>query len=114
MRLRIFAILPAQTGMKKDGGTWTKSMFVGETVEKNEKDSVKVAITKWSTLPAELKIGSIVQVETKIVSREYQGKWYTDIIALDLQMIGSSPEVITPEVINTPEAVAGNSDDLPF
>jgi hypothetical protein len=77
---RIIQILQEQGGEGKNG-KWAKCDFVIETQEKYPK---KVCITAWNDLIGTIKglpVDSEVKVSFDISSREYNGKWYTDVKA---------------------------------
>ena len=77
---RIVQVLPEQGGEGKNG-KWAKCDFVIETQEKYPK---KVCLTAWNDLIGTVKgmpLESEVKVSFDISSREYNGKWYTDVKA---------------------------------
>lgn len=124
--------LPTQTGEGKNG-TWQKSGFVIETT--NEKYPKKVCFTTWGDLIAQSQAyqpGEEVKVYFDVDSREYQGKWYSDIKAWKVERLAagtmnanqqppqSNPQFNTPpqtSVVNTPSSdnfTVSQDDDLPF
>lgn len=77
---RLVQVLQEQGGEGKNG-KWAKCDFVIETQEKYPK---KVCITAWNDLIGTIKalpIDSELKVSFDISSREYNGKWYTDVKA---------------------------------
>jgi hypothetical protein len=77
---RLIQVLQEQGGEGKNG-RWAKCDFVIETQEKYPK---KVCITAWNDLIGTVKglpLESEVKVAFDIASREYNGKWYTDVKA---------------------------------
>ena len=80
-------ILPKQTGESKRG-PWEKQDFVIETQDKFPK---KVCCTLWgdkTNMLQNLSAGTPLTVSINIESREYRGKWYTDIKAWKLEVGG--------------------------
>ena len=78
---RIVQVLQEQGGEGKTGNKWAKCDFVIETQEKYPK---KVCLTAWNDLIGtvkELPLESEVKVSFDISSREYNGRWYTDVKA---------------------------------
>ncbi len=121
--------LPTQTGEGKNG-TWQKSGFVIET--SNDKYPKKVCFTTWGDLipqTQDFQPGEEVKVFFDVDSREYQGKWYSDIKAWKVERLvagtmnnaavnqtNSAPK---NETNTTTTTVVGNfnvtpEDDLPF
>jgi Domain of unknown function (DUF3127) len=120
-------VLPEQSGQGKNG-TWVKQEFVIETHDTYPK---KICITAWGNQTNELKqfaIGDVLKASVNIESREYNGKWYTDIKAwrIELSSGGAAAEASQPS--SQPAASAPSrrlpepppltnfeeGDDLPF
>lgn len=81
---RLILILNLQTGEGKNG-VWKKQDFVIET---NDQYPKKLCISAWGDKVDELnrlKKGDLIKVFFDIQSREYNGKWYTDIRAWRIQ-----------------------------
>lgn len=104
-------------------GDWKKQDAVIETLEQYPK---KVCITFWSDKVDELKKisdGQVLKVFFDIESREYQGKWYTNLKAWKFELAESNnsqsnnseppaqPSSDEFEDLNNSES---NIDDLPF
>ena len=78
---RLIQVLQEQGGEGKNGNKWAKCDFVIETQEKYPK---KVCLTAWNDLIGTVKglpLESEVKVSFDISSREYNGRWYTDVKA---------------------------------
>ena len=72
--------LPQQSGQGKNGA-WIKQDFIVETQEQFPK---KVCISLWGEKAKELDsiaIGETMKIGINIESREFNGKWYTDVKA---------------------------------
>jgi len=119
---KIIQVLPLQQGQSSKG-PWQKQDFIIETQDQYPR---KICIAVWNNkfTVAELE-GSIVNVHADAESREYNGKWYTDIKAWKiekLQQEQSSPIKSTNDFIpNTAKTdiqfekgTDDLSDDLPF
>jgi len=81
---KIHQILPLQSGVGKNG-TWSKREFIIETFEQFPR---KVCISAWGDKSDNLEqypIGSTVKAAINIESREYNGKWYTDVRAWKIE-----------------------------
>ena len=78
---RLIQVLQEQGGEGKNGNKWAKCDFVIETQEKFPK---KVCLTAWNDLIGTVKglpMDSEIKVSFDISSREYNGRWYTDVKA---------------------------------
>ncbi len=103
---RIIDILQVITGTSAKG-EWKKQDFVIET---DEQYSKKVCFSLFNdTLTKIVKIGDNVEVNFSVESREYQGKWFSNINAFKVDIIGGAKQTsqnLPPE---------GDSfDDSPF
>lgn len=111
---RIIQLLPVQTGQGKNG-TWKKQDFILETGDTYPK---KVCIAVWGDKIdlAQFKSGEQVEVSFDVESREYNGRWYTDVKAWKIvsKKAGGAPEANTGSMPASFEAPSGSDDDLPF
>jgi hypothetical protein len=75
---RIVNILPLQSGTSKAGNEWKKQDFVLETESQYPK---KVCMTMWGEKIDQFAVneGDKVKAAFDIESREYNGRWYTDV-----------------------------------
>lgn len=116
-------VLPPQSGPSKTGnGEWKKQDFIVETQGAYPK---KISISTWGDrIPNEavLKPGNLLKIEFDIESREFNGRWYTDVKAWKVEIEGESNQLPGSEAnenipvidINDAGASEGESDDLPF
>jgi len=76
---KLVQVLPAQTGQGKNG-EWRKQEIVLETDGQYPK---KVCVSVWGDKMSHLTLspGEMLTVDFDIESREYNGKWYTDVKA---------------------------------
>ncbi len=115
---KIIDILPEETGQGKNG-PWKKQNFILETQDQYPK---KVCIAVWGDKLDLKSFGSneTVTVGVNIESREFNGKWYTDVKAWRIIKADSGkdspapPENIPPEIEQTFEPEEGSVNDLPF
>ena len=73
--------LPVQSGVSSSGNSWSKAEFVIETVEQYPK---KVCSNLWGERAKALdqfQLGDLMTVSFDLESREYNGRWYTDVKA---------------------------------
>lgn len=82
---RLIQVLQEQGGEGKNG-KWAKCDFVIET--SNEKYPKKVCLTAWNELIGQVKsipMETEIKVSFDISSREYNGRWYTDVKAWKIE-----------------------------
>jgi hypothetical protein len=114
-------LLPEIKGEGRNG-PWTRQDFILETDEQYPK---KVCISVWNNKvdAKSLKAGDPVTMEITVESREYNGRWYTDVKAVG--MIAGKPKEYgvaqqAPDTFShnsVPDDVAAaedSGDDLPF
>ncbi|HBS86604.1 MAG: hypothetical protein A2W91_20515 [Bacteroidetes bacterium GWF2_38_335] len=113
---KVVQILQKQSG-KSTRGDWSKHEFILETKDEFPK---KVCISSWNDKVnvASLKPGTEMKVFINIESREYNGKWFTEVRAWKYELIDSNTAPAGNEAFNTlttdhipPEE---EGDDLPF
>ena len=112
---KIIALLPLQSGQGKNG-EWRKQEFVLETGDSYPK---KICIALWGDKidQSPLNIGSEVNVSFDVESREFNGKWYTDVKAWKVQGSGNGDSSGYNQVREAePEnkSQVQQEDDLPF
>ena len=106
-------------------GTWRKQIFAIETMEQYPK---KVAFMAWGDRcddVAVLNLGDTLTVQFDVESREFNGKWYTDLKAWSIK--GAQPQGAPAQIPNPPQQPlppmtgqqfdmneGNNGDDLPF
>lgn len=80
--------LEPQTGQGKNG-TWQKQEFIIETLEQYPR---KVCISLWGEKVKDLdpiQVGDQLKVSINIESREFNGRWYTDVRAWRIEAVGA-------------------------
>ena len=118
---KIIKKLDAVTG-NSARGEWKKQEFIIETEDKYPK---QVCISAWAEKVDELtkfNINDKVKLSLNAESREYNGRWYTDLRFWKIEMIGATSSTNS----NNPSPAAPvvedfsnfdnnqESDDLPF
>ena len=112
---KIIQILPEQSG-KSARGPWRKQEYILETDGQYPK---KVCFMAWGDKIDEFKIkeGEEVIVSINIESREYNGRWYTDVKAWKIQRGSTSDNQAEPSQQAEPpqsEAPPYFDEDIPF
>lgn len=112
-------------------GAWKKQELIIETVEQYPK---KVCLVCWNDRVAEANnfaVGQTIKAQISIESREFNGKWYTDVrpYRFDIETAQSQAQPQfqqnpqnqnfgnqqqTPQMPATDYFTTDNGDDLPF
>lgn len=113
--------LDLQSGIGKTGNSWQKQEFIIETTEQFPR---KVCANLWGDkvdMLSAINIGDTVIISFNVESREFNGKWYTDVKAWKIekqgvQVPGGAMPVDTFEPIEDSATFVdeGSGDDLPF
>ena len=110
---KLIQLLPIQTGSGKNG-EWKKQDIIVETDGQYPK---KVCISIWGDKinEGQLQIGNLLKIDFEIESRDYNGRWYTDIKAWKIEVAITSTQN-TPDNMANPDDFIPNSEDdiLPF
>lgn len=117
---KVIQILPMESGEGRTGQQWKKQYFVIEYMDGNYPK--KVCIMLWGDKTDILKSvqpGTDVKVSFNVESREYNGRWYTDIKAWRVESMGSgsaAPHHQEPEMASGSfdGGNSGTNNDLPF
>ena len=115
---KIIEILEVKSG-KSANGEWRKQEYVLETEAQYPK---KVCFMAWGDKIDQFNIqqGETVEVSIDLESREYNGRWYTDVKAWKVSRNGNdanSSQSVNFQNANTPPIADINSfdnDDIPF
>lgn len=102
---KLVEVQDEQTGQGRNG-VWKKQSFVIETQDQYPK---KICITAWGERTDSLKslqAGELVKAHVDIESREYNGRWYTDVKAWRI-------EKEQPTVVPGAGAPSHSIDDIP-
>lgn len=100
-----------QTGVSKAGNNWQKQEYVLQTSGDYPKT---IAFTLFGKRVDEYPMvqGEIVTASIDINSREYNGRWYTEITAWAVSKEESSVETVTNQPSNTVDLCQQLSKDL--
>lgn len=107
---KITHVLPLESG-ESAKGTWFKRTVV---VEKKSDDKYKksVAVTVWSDMAEKFNfvVGSEIDFEIDVESREYNGRWFTDVKAFRINTDSNNNS--SSSAASSGEKV--DDSDLPF
>lgn len=115
---KIIEILPLKQG-RSAKGEWQKQDFILETQDQFPK---KVCISVWNNkFDVTSMQGSQVKAFIDVESREYNGKWYTDVKAWKIEQLDAAETGNQPPLPTEEDDISGLSfsndeqgDDLPF
>ncbi|MBN1789688.1 MAG: DUF3127 domain-containing protein [Bacteroidales bacterium] len=118
---KVIQVLSEQTGTGKNG-QWSKQDIIIETEEQYPR---KVCFSAWGdkvSLIKSLKTGTQVKVSFNVESREFNGKWYTDLRLWKIESPEASGSAVATggyadaglEPLSTGDSEDGGENDLPF
>lgn len=111
----IHSLLPEVNGTGRTGNTWRKREFILETEGQYPK---KVCISVWGDKIDQfpLREGGRVSVAIDVESREYNGRWYTEVKAWKVAANdgGGGAAPVADAMPDYGHFDPGTPDDLPF
>lgn len=106
---KVIQVLPEQTGTGKNG-EWKKQDIIIETEGQYPK---KVCVSLWGDKVGTVLNGANVDAQLDPESREYNGRWYTELKAWKIEQSGGSPQQSTPSQPSA-KVPKEDTDDIPF
>lgn len=121
---RIVSVLPLQQGTSKAGKPWQKQEYILDTGGQYPK-KVCFSLFGESITKFPLQVGQDVTVSIDIESREYNGKYYTEVRAWNVTYASQQPQLGAQAAPQPPVAQPAptqpqpapqpqDTDDLPF
>lgn len=110
---KLTQLLQLQTGTGKNG-VWNKQDIIVETDGQFPK---KICISVWGDKinESQLKIGNDLKIDFDIESREFNGKWYTDLKAWKIEVVNSNSQIGPNNPDSDPNENLGDGDEImPF
>lgn len=128
---KIIQVLPLQEGVSKAGNAWKKQEYILETLGTQYPRKVCFNLFGDNVDKFPMQVGQDVTVSIDLESREFNGRWYTDVRAWNVlngvQLAGTpapgfaaapaQPTPATPPAQPaqpSPVAAPTAADDLPF
>ena len=115
---RITQKLPVQQGTSARGA-WAKQDFIFEYQEGNFPASICMNV--WGADKVKdlekYQVGDKVKISFNLSSREYNGRWYTDVRAWRIEPVGAQPNMATGQDMPMPpveDLPAFDDGDMPF
>jgi len=84
LNVKIVKLLPLQTGAGRNG-EWKKQDIIVQT-SGNYPKTICVSIWGDKIKNEQLLVGNSLKIDIEIESREYNGKWYTDVKAWRIEL----------------------------
>lgn len=123
----IVQVLPYEGGTSKAGNAWRKQVLILETQDQYPR-KVAISLLNDNIDKYPTQVGTVVTAHLDIESREWNGKWYTEVRAWQItypqaQPVASTPQpteqaYASPVATPTPPAAATaqpqTADELPF
>ena len=109
---KLVQLLPLQTGTGKNG-QWKKQDIIVETEATYPK---KVCISIWGDKidAGQLQTGNHLKIDFDVESREFNGRWYTDVKAWKIEAAGASSQTPIDRPTGSVQDNPAMADDLPF
>lgn len=112
---KVIEVLPEQSGTGRNGD-WRKQEFILETPGQYPK---QVCVVQWGDNIDKfgVTVGEELTAHIDLQSREYNGRWYTDVKAWKVERGNggpSAPDGADGEPWPEPPADVDNDDGLPF
>jgi hypothetical protein len=112
---KLVQVLPLQTGQGKNG-QWKKQDIIVETDGQYPK---KICVAIWGDKIdiSRYSMGTPLTISFDVESREFNGRWYTDVKAWKVVPAGgASEQPSSPQqgVDSMPPPFSPDNDDLPF
>jgi len=114
---KLIQILPLQTGMSRNG-EWKKQEII---LELEGTPARKLCVGLWNDkIISDIAEGSMLKVSFEIESREYNGKWYTNLRGWKVEEVASTAGIKNPvdepkdEKVDFPFNAPQELDELPF
>lgn len=111
---KVLQVLPIENGTSRNGNQWNKASLIVE-VSDNPQYPKKIKISNMKNAEAfsKLAVGSEVTFKVEVESREYNGRWYTEVNCWgwDVSQVQQAQEQ-QPQY--APTQPTQQVDDLPF
>ncbi len=116
---KIEQILKAESGVSRAGKEWKKQEFILETEDQYPRKVCFTLFGEKADLINGLSEGQEVEVSFNVESREYNGRWFTNVNAWKIDVVSDNanmptppPEFMAEDV--PPEPDENTAGDLPF
>lgn len=113
---RVVQVLPLEGGTSKSGNQWSKASLIIEVAENPQyPKKIKISNMKNADAFSKIAIGTEVTFKVEIESREYNGRWYTEVNCWGWDAPqNAQPTAPAPQQVAQAEMVPPDTDNLPF
>ena len=121
---KITHVLPVESGTSKAGKEWSKQDFVIETEDQFPKSVCFTLFGDKVSILDNFNEGDFVDVFFNLESREFNGRWYSNVNAWKVELVQQDtqaneptsefPTSSTPDFGNENNNPEDQTDDLPF
>lgn len=115
---KLIQVLDPVSGISRSGNEWKRQDIIVETDGQYPR---KVCVSVWGdkVSPSVLQIGALLDISCDLESREFNGKWYTSVVAWRIEPNGVAPDQAMPtepfpSADTLTPAPSNDHDDLPF
>lgn len=102
-------IMQPQTGISKAGKPWFRQEFVLETTGQYPKKVAFSIMKEEAVRNAQIQVGHSVKIEVDASSREYNGRWYTELTAWRVNNVSVGGQASNPNNVYQQAAPQGYS-----
>lgn len=92
----IVQMLPYESGTSKAGKEWRKQVFILETQDQYPR-KVAISLLNDNIDKYVIQVGKVVTANLEIESREWNGKWYTEVRAWQVTYPQAQPIAPAPQ-----------------
>lgn len=112
----IIAALPEVSGISKSGNAWKKREYVLENTDGQFPRKVAFTCFGDNADKIQLSVGQVATIYFDIESREFNGRWYTDIRCwrADVETPAAAPAPVQPTAAPGAVPPPPLPDDIPF
>lgn len=103
---KIIAAMPEVSGVSSRGNTWKKREYVLENTEGQFARKIAFTCFGENADRIQLEVGQEVKIYFDIESREFNGRWYTDLRAWRAEPLAAASSTAAPQAPAAPAAAA--------
>lgn len=120
---KILQVFPMEQGLSKAGKEWAKQSYLLETQEQFPRKVIYSVFGEQRIADCEVQVGDVVKAYIDIESREFKGKWYTNVnaykVELDIDDVQSAQQPSQQQApVAQPQQPAASAEatdgDLPY
>ena len=106
IQAKVVSVLPMEGGTSKSGNAWSKASLIVETLTQYPK-KIKISNMKNADAFSKIAVGTEATFKVEIESREYNGRWYTEVTCWGWDVAQQTAPQPAPTYPTDPYAAAG-------